>query len=791
MFMFKNYVTVAFRNLSQQKLYSMIIISGLVIGLTFFILGTLYVNVHYSFDQFHQDVERTYLLTRIITSNNVDERHSFYVHCPVYPLIKEQFPEIEGAINFIHLGKTIVRYKDNIFVEEKLYTTDENFFNFFSLKLIKGNPAEALKEPNSVVLTATTARKYFGDENPIGKTVDFVSSKRSFRVTGVSQDIPQNSTLDYSFLVSTTTYKWLDDWEVRSTIFVKLRRNAHLENFERKLPGFTKQYIPKYFDNKERLYLFPFKDIHLNSIGFIGPLREKTESPIQFYFIVGVSVFLLLIVCINFMNLSTARYVNRAKEIGLRKTMGATRNQLIYQFLGEAILLSFIALPLSILCFEIIKPIFISILGRNISLNLFKNPLMLIIILAVSFLVGIFSGSYPAFFLSKFKPAEVLKGKINTNIKGTMARKILVITQFSLSLIIIIPTMVSTRQFDFLMKKDLGYNRENVIMTSIWETHGDRVEPLKNELLKHPKISHVSFANGLPINWGHEVKARPEGISKENASIMKGYWVTYDFIELFKMKIIKGRSFSREFYDENSFVISKTAALAFGWENPIGKSLIVDDIEEKKGTVIGMVDDFHFDNVFFPLSPNILILEPRWIYRMYIRVNDTISSDITNYIRAKWQTILPDVPFEYSTLDHIFKESYRGMIKSAETFKIVSIIAIFISCLGLIGLSSYTIERKTKEIGIRKTLGASVFQIINMFAAEFLKLVIISNLVALPIGYFISQWLLNWAWVDRISLGIIFFIIAALLSLLSALISVIPQTVKAATENPVKALKYE
>ncbi len=418
---------------------------------------------------------------------------------------------------------------------------------------------------------------------------------------------------------------------------------------------------------------------------------------------------------------------------------------------------------------------------------------MLISILGVSFLVGILSGSYPAFFLSKFKPAEVLKGKINTRIKETIARKILVITQFSLSLIIIVPTMVIIDQFDFLMKEDLGYSRENVITIPVREALSNRMEPLKIELLKYPQISHLSFANGLPLKWTHEVKIRPEGFLKEDALIMKGYWVSYDYIKTMGMKLIKGRGFSREFNDKNNVVISKKAASALGWENPIGKPIIVKDMQfkERKGNVIGLLDDFHFNDVFHPLSPNILILEPQRIYYMFIKVNGTIDSDIVKYIQAKWQAILPGVPFEYSTLDYIFNESYRGLVKSTETFKIVSIIAVFISCLGLIGLSSYTIERKTKEIGIRKTLGASVFQIISMFVGEFIKFVVISNIVALPIAYIISHWVLNWAWVYRIKLGIIYFIIAALLSLFSAFISIIFQTVKAATANPVNSLKYE
>jgi putative ABC transport system permease protein len=788
---FVNYLHVALRNIRKNALYSMIIISGLVIGLTFFILGVLYVNYHFNFDKFQKDLDRIYLLTRVITSSNVKDRNSFYVHCPAYPLLKEHFPEIDEALRFIPLGRNALRWKDKTLFEDKIYAVDDNFFTFFSLKLQQGNATEVLREPNSVVLTASTARKYFGDEDPLGKTLDLVSAGRPLKVTGITEDLPLNSSLDYTLLVSASTYQWLNNWEARTLLFVKLKKDSPIESVNSRLPGFTLKYAPVYAKNNERLYLFPFKDLHFRSIDFLSPLGDKVESPVQFYFIIGVSVFLLLIVCINFMNLSTARYMNRAKEVGLRKTLGASRNQLILQFLGESILLALIALPLSILFFEILKPVFLSLIGRNIRLSLFQNPFMLILILGVTLLVGFFSGSYPALFLSRFKPIEVLKGKISTGIKGAPLRKILVVTQFLLSLVLIIPTLVIISQFDFLMKKDLGYNRENVLMVSIPDNQGPRVEVLRNELLKHPRISQVAFANGIPINWAHEVKVRGEGISKENALNMKGYWVTYDFIELFKMKIVQGRSFSREFQDKDNFVISQAAAKELGWENPLGKSLSVTDPRNKSGTVIGVVEDFHFNNLFFPISPNILILEPRWIYRMYIRVQDANSTGIIDYIRTTWQHILPDVPFEYSTLDHIFTESYRSMIKSAETFKLVSIIAIFISCLGLIGLSSYTIERKTKEIVIRKTLGASVFQIIRLFVAEFIRLVIMANLVALPIAYFISSWFLNWAWAYRIKLGMIYFIIAALLSLVSAFISIIPQTLRAATANPAKSLKYE
>lgn len=787
--MLKNYLLVSSRNIRQQKLYSIIIISGLVVGLTMFILGALFADFHFGFDQFHKDIDRTYLLTRIITSKNVDERHTFFVHSPVYSLIKEKFPEIDEAIRVIPLGRRIVHHNREVFYENEVMTADENFFSFFSFKLLMGNPEQALKAPNSVVLTKSGAKKYFGNEDPIGKILDVdIDGKKSLMVTGVTEDIPKDSTIEYSLLISAKTFNWLESWKLQTTIFVKLKKVTAPENVAGRLPQFTREHLPLYDDNNERVYLFPFENLHLGTVDFLGPYGLKTESPVQFYFVMGVAISLLLIVCINFANLSTARYMSRAKEIGLRKTMGASRQQLISQFLGEAVFLSFIAFPLSILCFEFIKPAFLSIIGTNIKLNLWQNPFMIIMIFGVSILVGIISGCYPAFFLSRFKPAEVLKGKINARMKGTAARKTMVITQFSLSVILIIGTIVIIRQFDFLLQVDLGYNRENIITLPVQEIDPQRLEPIKNELSKHPQITHISFANWVPINWAPEYKVRPEGFSNQDSFILNGYPVNYDFTETIGMKIIKGRSFSKEFKDENNFLISQSAASAFGWEDPVGKQLTVDN---QKGKVIGMVKDFHFNHVFKTASPNLLKLETRWLYYMFVKTPDGINQDILHYIGTKWKTIFPDVPFEYSTLDHLFNEAYRRMIKSSEFFKMVSIISIFISCLGLIGLSSYTIEKKRKEIGIRKVLGASELQVINMFVTEFVKLVIISNIIAFPIAYYFAHWFLNWAWVYRINTGAFVFIITAILSLLSALVSVIPQTVKAAAANPVDVIKYE
>lgn len=787
--MLKNYLKVALRNLRQQKYYTMTIILGLVIGLALFVLGVLYTNFHFTFDRFHKDLDRTYLTTRIFTSGNAGDRHTFYAHSPVYPLLKENFREIEDAVRYVPLARQIVKQEDTVFFEDKCFVVDSNFFDFFSFKLTRGNPETVLIEPDSVVITKSMAQKYYGDENPIGKTLQLSSFTSILQVTGVTEDIPKDSTIDFNFLVASSSMTELEsNWAQRSVIFVKLKKDADPAQLQAGLPEFTKNHLPKYSEKNERIDLFPFDQIHLEAIDFLGPFNYKSESSHKIYFILGVSIVLLLVVCINFMNLSTARFMLRAKEVGLRKTLGASRFQLVYQFLGESIILTALALPLAIIFFEIIKPVFINLLGGNLELSLFKNPEMLIIILAGSILFGILSGSYPAFYLSRFKPSSVFREQTQRGGKGTLARKILVISQFSMAILLIAVTLVITKQFGFLMKTDLGYNRRNIITIPVQAALKDRLEPLRNDLLKHSKIAYVSYANWVPIKWGPQFKVRPEGASENETLTMKVFPINYDFIETTGLKVLKGRTFSREFNDENNFVISKRAASQLGWQDPLGKRLTVGSW---KGTVVGMVEDFHFSGVSHGMTPNILIMKSDWIAYMFIKLNDKMNSEIGDYLQTRWEAIVPDIPLEYSMLEDVFQESYLDLTKGTDFFGIVSLIAIFISCMGLIGLSSYTVQRKTREIGVRKVFGATTFEITKMFVFQFLKWVLISNIIALPLAYLASDWFLNVAWVNRTSLGIHFFIIASLLSFVSALASVIPQTIRAANTNPTNALKYE
>jgi putative ABC transport system permease protein len=787
--MFKNYLKIASRNANRQKLYTLINISGLAVGLAIFILAILYSGFHFSFDRFHKDGDRIFVVHRVIPSDRGGILYNQWTPTPLLQLMLREFPEIETAVRWNPNITQMVRYGDKTFFEKRVCYADSNFFKFFSFDMTAGDPETSLARPNSTVITETAAARYFGPgEDPIGKVLHITAGNKEmdFTVTGVTRTT-RNSSIVYDLLVSAPANEWADDWDQYVVTFLRLKPGIDPAQMEAKFSAFIDKYIPGFRDRHERMNLFPFQDIHLNSIHVPGPFFHTT-SPIQFYLVMVMAVLLLVVVCINFMNLSTARYMNRAKEVGLRKVVGAARHQLVKQFLGESIFLAFISLPIGITLFELIRPGFMAIVGGNMDISLWRSPLLLMGLPALTLLVGIIAGSYPAFFLSSFKPAHALKKDLQTGVKGTRVRKILVVVQFTITVIAMVFTFTVARQLDYLADADLGYNRENIVTLRIERTMKPAIEPLRNELLKHPGIISVSASRNFPFNWIEECRVRAEGMTEEDAWTMDGYPVGYDYIETLGIKLLKGRSFSRRYRDENNYVISETAAGKLGWDDPMGKPLTV---RGTKGTVIGVVADFHFRHVFYKNKPALLYLRPTWINHLFIKCSSPPGAGVRQYIREQWNRFVPAVPYEFSLLGDRFDEQLRDSTKAAEIFKYISIIAVFISCLGLFGLVSHTVERKTKEIGIRKTLGASVPGIVRMFVVDFTKLVVLANIIALPFAYYASHWFIHWAWVYKTGVGVIVFLLAAVLSLLSAVLSVFFQTVKAAIANPVEALRYE
>ncbi len=787
--MLKNYLKITLRNILKHKGYSSIIILGLAVGIALFILAVLYTDIHLRFDRFHRHADRIHALVRSYSTTDGSDYHTMKIPAPIVQMMKDEFPEIDCATRFFHESARIIRHDEKKFYEERVWYADPNFLTFFSFDLISGNPEMVLETPNSVVITESMALKYFGTEDPLGQTLTINRNGiTELMITGISKDIPVNSSIQFDFLVSSRTFDWLELREVECTAFFKLAPGTEPIKLQEKFPAFVASLLPDLQRHGEQLTLFPLTDIHLHSLHILHHFAQQCESPDQIFLILGTGIALLLIVCVNFMNLSTARYMTRIKEVGLRKVVGASRFQLIQQFLGESVLLSLCALPVALLFYEIIRPTFLSYIGLVTDLTIWENPILMTILLAVTIGVGLGAGSYPAFFLSAFKPISMFKEHTSTGIKGGRARKILVIIQFTLTILLIIFSLVMRKQFLYLSQLDLGYDRSHVAVLEVHPEMFDRLETLKQELLQHPEIIAAGGANGYPFNWGHEEDVQTEGMSDEDAFPMKTYHVDYGFIEALDMQVTRGRSFSRDFSETHAYVLSEMAVKRFRWEDPIGKTLCVGG---QNGTVVGVVENFHFLHVFFEWGPAILYLKPGWTHHLFLRMTSPTGEDLRPFVKQQWQSVAPDLPFEFATLENAFQLNFRTLMKISAVFRFVSIVSLFISCIGLIGLASFTAERKTREIGIRKVLGASIPSLLRMLISEFTLFVLIANCIAIPIALWGTHLFLKSGWVEQTSLDPFMFILASSLSFTTALVSIIFQSLKAAMSNPVDSLKSE
>ena len=787
--MFTNYLKIAVRNMRKHKIYSLITISGLVLGLGFFIMFAYTNGFISSFDTFHQKAGRIYGLVQVLKSN-YGEGHSAITPAPLLPALLKEYPGIEAATRYFPPGRMIVKHRDKIFYESGIRFVDPDFLSIFTFKMIAGNPENALSRPNSIVLTRDTMKKYFGAENPLGKSLS-LDNKIDVIVTGVTENAPRNSSIGFDFLVSMKTadalYAWTDDWKVKNQAsFLLLEKEAKSAELEKNFPAFVKKHYPDTPETPKRLYLHPLLDFSLKSKGIECYWRTASAN---FAVLWIVAVILLLIACINFMNLSTARYVTRVNEVGMRKVIGASRLQLIRQFLGESVLMALISLPAAIIFYELVRPVFASYIGDIFGSSILENPGILVLALIVTILTGLFAGSYPAFYLSAFKPVKVLKGNHAYGKQGGGFRKLLVVVQFTVSIILILLTIISIKQAQHNLKVDLGYDRNNIIAVEIPAKALANLETLKKQLSQHKDVVSVSAAAALPVEWDTELWVQPEGRDANDKMKMNVYGIDYDFIEMLGMKITQGRSFSRDFGNAKYYIINESAVRQLQWKDPIGKQLT---IENQKGTVIGVAKDFHFKSIYLKsISPAVLRLDPEGLRYMLVRysISDRFPG-VSEYIREQWKVLAPDLPFETTTLNNRFQDVFSGD-KTPELSGILGITAIFLSCLGLFGLSSFSVERKIKEIGIRKVFGASVTGIIKMLIKQFVKLVVIANVIAIPIAYYLMNAINRAIYAYPVDIGIDVFIFTFFITLLVAFFTVTSQTLKAASANPVDSLRYE
>ncbi len=807
--MLRNYLKVALRNLLKYKIYSFINIVGLAVGVGCCLLIVLFVQDELSFDRWNKNADR-------IVRFGVDAKlgdQSFYgavTSAPMAAALVNEFPEVEEAVRIRNYGFPVLRYKDKVFSEERFYWADSSIFKVFSLKFIKGDPNTALSEPASVVLTRSMAQKYFGNEDPIGKAVNS-DNRRDYQITGVIEDIPVNSHFHFDFIASLITYEdsrapfWVNN---NFYTYALLRKGVDLKELEKKVQSLVRKYVGPQVEKalgitfseeekkgaKYKFVVQPLTDIHLKSkLDFD---IEANSDILYIYIFSAIAVAILLIACINFMNLTTARSANRAKEVGIRKTLGSSQPQLIRQFLVETILMSSISIFFSVVIVEALLPLFNSLTGKHISTAYFGDILSVPILILLALVVGTVAGIYPAFFLSSFKPVVVLKGKIRNSSKTPWLRSGLVIAQFTISIILIIGTVIVYNQMSYIQNKKLGFNKDQILLIKKSDDLNVKLEPFKQELLRNNNISYATNTFsiiGEPV--GNSVH-RIEREGQVENHIVNSYFVDYDFADTYQLEMKDGRFLSREYpSDTAACIVNETFVKMLGLKDPVGKVIQqpANDINHWINlTIIGVVKDFHYQSLHNPIQPLILKYKPERFFGKYlsVRFKSANVAPVLSFVEETWKRYANNQAFEYTFFDDEFGRLYAAEARTKEIVTIFSVLSILIACLGLFGLSAFTTEQRTKEIGIRKVLGASTGGIIFLLSKEFTRWVLISILVAAPAAYYImNNWLQDFAY--RIEISIWTFLLAGLAAILIALITVSFQAVKAALSNPVKALKYE
>lgn len=797
--MFRNHFKIGFRNITKHKGFSFIHIAGMAVGLALFILIALYIQFELSFDKFHTNLDRIYRVEQILAHESSSEPTA---GCPtaLSAALEADIPDFEAVTKFINWGNPLITTPDNRKLKiEKVYAVDNTFLKMFSFPMIQGDINTALEEPYSMVITETAAERVFGSEEPLDQVIRVYNS-HDFKVTGVIADIPKNSHLQFNGLISVSSYpamygedifsRWGDNWV---PVYVMLNPGQSFQETNEKIRFFLKKYQGE--RSRNELYLQPLARIHLYAdvnfeFAVVGSIKNLT-------IFAAISIFVLLIGCINFMNLETARGADRAREVGLRKVVGAQRTSLIKQFLGESLLTVALAMVLALFLALILLPEFNQIVNRQLSLDLVNNWLFTLGLIILIIFISILSGFYPGFILSSFRPVQVLRGNVSSAARNTLLRKFLVIFQFSISIGLIIGTTIILQQNNYLLNKDLGYNSEQMIVIPAGGL-SQSVETLRTELLKNPNIKKAALHDYLPhssTNWTYITweGAGPEEYMKINVNYIDEY-----FIPAYEMTILEGRAFTTNMrgWVENAVILNESAVQRIGWDAPIGKRLRynVDYRSRTWGgaTVVGILKDYHFLSLHHTIGPIMLRLLPRDNAgnRLSLKISTQDVPGTLAFIEKEYENIFPNRIFEYSFLDEDFEQMYLEEQKAGRVILYLAIIGIFIACLGLFGLSSYTAKQRTKEIGIRRIVGASIPNITLHLTRDFVKLVVVANLFAWPAAYYaMHEWLKNFPY--RVGVSWLVFIVAGIAALLIALATVGFQSVRAARANPADSLRYE
>jgi putative ABC transport system permease protein len=799
--MIQNYLKITLRNIQRNKAFSIINIAGLAIGMACCIVIVNYIVFESSYDRFHTNAGHIYRVNALLEFGGRGEKLASTNH-PIGPYLEDNYPEVldSARLRRYMYGQILVEYEENKFFEKGIYYADDSVFDVFTYPMIVGDPKTALKLPYSIVLTETIAKKYFGENYPLGKILK-LDNREDFKVTGVIKDTPSNTHFPFNMLLSFESFymsnpnlkgNWTGDFEVHT--FILLKEGCDIKALETKLPAIVEKNlgnILKVVGGRVEYSLQPLTDIHLHSDLLNEPTGQSDISYI--YAFSAIALFILLIACFNFMNLSTARSAKRAKEVGMRKVLGANKRKLVYQFLGESLLLSTFAFIIAAGLAELSLPVIRSLTSVDLNIFFTDIPLFTLISVGFVFVVGAVAGSYPAFFLSAFKPVRVLQGVLKTGPANYRFRSILVVFQFAISVFLFIGTIIILNQIRFMKNKNLGFDKEHIVYIQILDDSvQSSTEAIKEELVRIPGVVLASAVSHVPGQGARHNAFLPEGFALGESMMMGRISADSDFLKTFGIELVAGRDFSPDYSTDkaDSILINETAVHKIGWDDPLGKK--ISEMLEKlvPKTVIGVVRDFHTDTLHNPLVPICIDQNQEEFNFIAVRISPTNISQTMTLLENKWKELDPTGTFDYSFLEDSFAGQYRAEERLGKIFIYFSMLAIFIACLGLFGLASFTAEQKTKEIGIRKVLGAPVSGIIVLLSKEFAKWVVAANIIAWPIAYFLMhKWLQNFAF--RTSIGIGSFLCAATLALLIALTTVIYQSIKAALANPIESLRYE
>jgi putative ABC transport system permease protein len=812
--MLRNYLKIAWRNLLKNKTFSFINIIGLASGLACFILIALYVADELSYDRFNQKAARTYRVNSDIVFGG-NKLHLAVASDPMGATLKNDYPQVEQFVRFYASnGSKLVKKGDQFINESNVAHADSTLFEVFTLPVIHGDPKTALNEPNTVVISESAAKKYFGTTDVIGKNIETDDNGTTlYKVTAVIKDIPHNSHFNFSMIFSmdNVQYQWGNFLSHNHQTYLVLKPGTDYKIFEKNFTQFIdKHVVPqaaqfmqiKSMDefekagNKLEYTLMPLTDIHLHSdrapeLGVNGNMQYV-------YIFSVIALVVLLLACINFMNLSTARSASRAKEVGIRKVVGSQKRYLIRQFLTESILTTVLSTILAIGIAWLCLPWFNNLSAKELFISDLVQPKYLTVLIALPVIVGLLAGIYPAFVLSSFNPIVVLKGKLSGGLKRSKLRNVLVVGQFTISIFLIAATIIVFRQLNYIQTKKLGFSKDQMLIINGTYALGNNRDAFKNEVSKLTGVKGSTYAGFLPVSGSSRNDnsySTSAAMTAQNSMNMQTWNVDYDYIPMMEMELIKGRNFSKEFgTDSNATILNETAAKLLGWDDPLGKKIYTfyqDQIGNRlvSREVIGVVKNFHFQSMKENIGPLCFRLaDNSWATAFKVSTADI--KQLVGNIESKWKTMAPGIPFSYQFMDEAFNDMYRVEQRTGNLGLTLAIIAIVIACLGLFGLATYTAEQRIKEIGVRKVLGASIRNIISMLSKDFMLLVLIASGLAIPLAWWaMHKWLQDFAY--RIDIGWWIFFVAGLIALLIALITVSSQAIKAALANPVKSLRSE